>query len=428
MTYKASLTWSRVVLTAVLTALLAWPAGPGAAWAQSGDVAFSGQATVLNATVTVPLLGSSTTTISDTGPLPSSGGALQASLLSVSVPGLLTADVAHATTIGQADRARSEASVADLSLTVGGNTISASLLRSSAMAVCASGGPSVSGDSEIADLTINGQTIAVSGQPNQTIPLPVGEVIINEQTSSVSGNTGSITVNALHVLIPGVADVVISSAHADVTCQPAPPSACVGKDFVTGGGWILGPSGAKANFGVGGGFKQDGTLFGHLEFIDHGGNGPKVHGTAVTNYAILDARTREIDGAAEVNGQDGSSPIVSSWPTTANQAPTTSSRSSSSTRPTLSSTPPAGTWAAATSNFTSLVSRAAIYGGDFRLPTILREDSSHSRGLYEQRPREFFILHASRILPETGHRLRPPSFRDAMTPTIPARGCRRPYA
>jgi len=285
----------------VLTALLVWPPGL-LAWTQPA-VAFSGQATVLRATV----LGI-TTTVSDTGPLPSSGGALQTSLLSISFPGLLTADVAHASTIGQADRARSEASVADVSLTAGGNTIAASFLRSSAMAVCTTGGPAVSGSSEIADLVINGQTIAVSGQPNQTITLPVGEVIINEQSSSVSGNTGSITVNVLHVIVPdalGVAgaDVVVSSAHADVTCQGVP--ACVGKDFVTGGGWIHGPSGAKANFGVAGGIKVDGTMFGHLEFIDHGSTGPKVHGTGVTNYSVVNPTTRKIDGTAEVNGQSG---------------------------------------------------------------------------------------------------------------------------
>ncbi len=289
------------MLSSVLTALLVWPPGL-LAWTQPA-VAFSGQATVLRATV----LGI-TTTVSDTGPLPSSGGALQTSLLSISFPGLLTADVAHASTIGQADRARSEASVADVSLTAGGNTIAASFLRSSAMAVCTTGGPAVSGSSEIADLVINGQTIAVSGQPNQTITLPVGEVIINEQSSSVSGNTGSITVNALHVIVPdalGVAgaDVVVSSAHADVTCQGVP--ACVGKDFVTGGGWIHGPSGAKANFGVAGGIKEDGTMFGHLEFIDHGSTGPKVHGTGVTNYSVVNPTTRKIDGTAEVNGQSG---------------------------------------------------------------------------------------------------------------------------
>ncbi len=306
MTYKISLTSSRVVLSSVLTALLVWPPGL-LAWTQPA-VAFSGQATVLR--VTTHGLIDITTTVSDTGPLPSSGGALQTSLLSISFPGLLTADVAHATTIGQADRARSEASVADVTLTAGGNTIAASLLRSSAMAVCTTGGPAVSGSSEIAELVINGQTIAVSGQPNQTITLPVGKVIINEQSSSVNGNTGSITVNALHVIVPAVlgvagADVVVSSAHADVTCQGVP--ACVGKDFVTGGGFITGtPSGAKGNFGVGGGIKNDGSLWGHLEYIDHGSNGPKVHGTGVTNYSIVNTTTREIDGTAEVNGQSGS--------------------------------------------------------------------------------------------------------------------------
>src|SRR5229473_2307743 len=182
MIHKISLAWSRVVLSSVLTALLVWPPGLFA-WTEPA-VAFSGEATVVNATV----LGIKTT-VSDTGPLSPSGGALQTSLLSASVPGLLTADVAHASTIGQADRARSEAAVA--------------------------------------------------------------EVIINQQSSSVSGNTGSITVNALHVIVPDVlgvpgADVVVSAAHADVTCQAAP--ACIGRDFATGGGWILGPSGAKANF------------------------------------------------------------------------------------------------------------------------------------------------------------------------------------
>ncbi len=48
MTYKISLTWSRVVLSSVLTALLVWPPGL-LAWTQPA-VAFSGQATVLRVT------------------------------------------------------------------------------------------------------------------------------------------------------------------------------------------------------------------------------------------------------------------------------------------------------------------------------------------------------------------------------------------
>jgi hypothetical protein len=256
---------------------------------------FSGQATAVRATV----LGI-TTVVSDTGPLPSSGGVQEASLLNASVDGLLTAEVLHASTIGQGDRSRSEASVAELSLMVGGNSLSAGFLMARAMAVCAPGGPSASGSSEIVDLSINGQSITVTGEPNQTVVLPDGRVVINEQSSS---RPGDITVNALHVVIDGIADVVISSAHADITC-PSPP-VCTGGDFITGGGWITGtPSGAKANFAVAGGIKN-GALWGHLTYTDHGPNGPKVKGTGVTAYVVTGPTTRHIEGTAEINGQGG---------------------------------------------------------------------------------------------------------------------------
>ncbi len=290
--------WRSIAVGLLLPSLLLGP-GATAAPAQTSDPAtFSGEATVLRATVLgIPV------SVSDTGALPSSGGSLQASLLTVSVPGLATAEVAHATTIGQGNHSDSEASVANLNLTVAGNTITADLLMASAEAKCSNGAASVTGSADIVGLVVNGQAISVSGQPNQTISLPVGQIIINEQSSSVSGNTGSITVNALHVIIPGVADVVVSSAHSDITCKMPE---CTGRDFVTGGGFITGtPSGAKGNFGVGGGIKNDGSLWGHLEYIDHGPNGPKVHGTGVTNYVIRSTNTREIDGTAQVNGQDG---------------------------------------------------------------------------------------------------------------------------
>src|SRR5258707_1869305 len=88
---KISLTWSRVLLSSVLTALLVWPPGLFA-WTQPA-VAFSGQATVLRATV----LGI-TTTVSDTRPLPPSTGTKQPSLVSVS--GVLTPALAQATVAG----------------------------------------------------------------------------------------------------------------------------------------------------------------------------------------------------------------------------------------------------------------------------------------------------------------------------------------
>ena len=263
---------------------------------------YSGRATVVQATV----LGFSPLVLADAGSLPPEGGAREASLLNASVSGLLTAEVLHASTVGQGNASRSEASVAEVSLTVAGNTISAGLLQSRAAAVCSAGGATASGGSDITALSVNGQAITISGAPNQEVPLLLGngKVIINEQTSN---GAGDITVNALHIIVPGVADVIVSSAHADSTCQPAPPppGCTAGADFVTGGGWITAtPSGAKGNFGVAGGIKQ-GAFWGHLTYIDHGPGGPRVKGTGVTAYRVVDATTRHIEGTAQVNGQDG---------------------------------------------------------------------------------------------------------------------------
>src|SRR5437667_5555515 len=69
--------------------------------------------------------------VSDTGPLPSSGGAQETSLLSQDIEMMLSVQAAHAATIGQQGMTTSEASVGDLVFTtcntmlVGGNTISA---------------------------------------------------------------------------------------------------------------------------------------------------------------------------------------------------------------------------------------------------------------------------------------------------------------
>ena len=276
------------------------PTAPNFIESSSQSFNYSGRATVVQATV----LGQ-TTTLVEAGPLPSTGGAEGQTLLKASVPGVLSAEVLHAATSGQGSRSSSEASVAELSVTAGGNTVSAGFLMARAEAKCTGGNASVSGSSEIARLVINNdQTIVVSGAPNQTIPLPNGRVIINEQQSG----SGDITVNALHIIVDGIADVVIASAHADIACPttpPTPPPTC--PDFVTGGGWIVGtPSGARANFAVAGGVKN-GAFWGHLSYIDHGSDGPKVKGTGVTGYGgAPDATTRWIEGSAEIDGQPGS--------------------------------------------------------------------------------------------------------------------------
>lgn len=70
-------------------------------------------------------------------------------------------------------------------------------------------------------------------------------------------------------------------------------------DFVTGGGWIERATGAKANFGVGGGVKN-GAWWGHLNYIDHG-TGLHVKAISITGYRLFDERTRDICGRAETN-------------------------------------------------------------------------------------------------------------------------------
>jgi len=185
-----------------MVGLFAWPALAGAQ-------AVTGQATAVQATV-FSLLGGTTTVLADTGPLGGSAGPpLLASALTGAVPSLLTGDVLHATTIGSPDQVASEASLADLVLSVAGTTIGADFVLGRAQAVLGGAG---AGSSNIGNLSINGVPIPVTGGPNQTIPIPGGQVTVNEQQISAAQTV----VNALHVIVYGVADVVIGSATAGI--------------------------------------------------------------------------------------------------------------------------------------------------------------------------------------------------------------------
>jgi hypothetical protein len=262
---------------------------------------FSGHAAVVNAEA----LGTRTV-LSDSGLAPANGGALEASMITANVPGLLTAEVLHASVVAQGNCSRSEASIADVVFSVPGVLdLKAGLVMARACAECNRGTPSARGESEIASLTINDTAIATSSQPNQKVTLRNADVLINEQL--ITG-TEEITVNALRIIVedpikPGhrQLEVVIASAHADIHCGRFEPES---GDFVTGGGWITGtPSGARGTFSVAGGLKDKGH-WGHLSYIDHG-SGMQVEGTGVTSYKIINATTRHITGTCEINHQTG---------------------------------------------------------------------------------------------------------------------------
>jgi hypothetical protein len=191
--------WSLIAFCAVLAALVS--ASPGAAQTVSGQ-AFAAQ------TIVRGLLGTTVTTLANTGTLGGSDDARQASAPTGAVPSLVSGAALHATTIGWPDQVMSEASLADLTVNVGGTTIGAAFVMARVSAVQGSEGGSVS----IKGLKINGLPITVSGLPNQTIGIPGGRVVINEQQTSSTDTV----VNALHIAVTGVADVFVASAKAGV--------------------------------------------------------------------------------------------------------------------------------------------------------------------------------------------------------------------
>ncbi len=194
------------MIAACLTAILAF--SPVASLAQA--TTFSGEAVALKANA----LGISLS-LSDTGALPSSGGNLSTSLASVNVLGLASADALKSTSSGSGTTSQSQSSVANLSLL--GGLIAADAVKSNSSATCSGTQASVTGSAEIIGLVAAGQSILVS-TPNLAISLPGGiSLIVNEQTSSSGGNSGSITVNALHVKGPSI-DIIVASAQSGITC------------------------------------------------------------------------------------------------------------------------------------------------------------------------------------------------------------------
>src|SRR5256885_954363 len=145
------------------------PAAPGPAFSTTSApaITYSGRATVVQAA----LAGLEPITFADAGPLSPEGGSDDASLVDASVPGLLTVEVLHASTVAEGNHSRSEASVASLSLTAGGNTISAGFLMAQAEARCTGGGAATTRNSGIPGVSLHNENLAGRRERDQTHPL-----------------------------------------------------------------------------------------------------------------------------------------------------------------------------------------------------------------------------------------------------------------
>ena len=272
------------VVVALMFATLAPPAA-----AQS----YGGAAT--GAQVTVPATG--TVIRAATGTQSISGGGSEASLLVGDIPGSATGGVValasgelHSATVGL-DATRGEASMANVNLTVSGNQIASDFIMARGVGSC--GPTAASGNSQLVNLVINSQSITVTGNPNQTVTLPNGTVTINEQSSSIVGTSAHMTVSALHVVTTDpithaqLADVVLGNADAQIDCNTDPPPS---GGFGTGGGWVNGNFGGKANFGVVGGTQPDGSYRGHVVFKDDSASF-SMKSTSITNVSSSGCQT-----------------------------------------------------------------------------------------------------------------------------------------
>ena len=262
---------------------------------------FTGEAALVISTVN-----GNSVTLADTGPLPSTGGVLETSLLDVEVANVLTAQAGHSIVSGQGQTTNAETSLAKLDLSLPGQHIQMDFRQVRAQATCSNGTPETSGLMDIKRLTINGNVQSISTAPNQSVNLidqnnnTVGKITFNEQDVCTSGDTSTITVIALHIVVNGSADISIGKVVAGVKCttNPAPT-----EDFVTGGGFIE-TGGFAANFGLVAG-TRNGTPFGHFVYIDEG-TGLKLRASSITAYQIISDTKRHIEGTAEINQVGGS--------------------------------------------------------------------------------------------------------------------------
>lgn len=220
MGYTVPHRWTLVALAVLLVGLVGWPAPTGAQISPGTPpgtiiIAVAGP----DGTVTGTLGSGITTVLGGTADLGGIPGALDASALTGGIAGLLSAEFFQAAAIGSTGRVVSEASIADLALEIAGTTVDVDFVMARATSVLGAAG---TGSAAIVNLIIGGVPIAATGAPNQTIAILGGQVVINEVVQS--SPTG-IVVNALHIRVPGVADVIIGSASADASTVTGQASA-----------------------------------------------------------------------------------------------------------------------------------------------------------------------------------------------------------
>jgi hypothetical protein len=193
---------------------------PTLAWGQNFNLSptFAGHAVALQ----VNQLGADPVVLAETGPTPAHGGQRENSLRDApSIPGV-DAHLLYAVTLGTGSQNRSQSSLAFLDVTLGPHHVTALWVESEATATSEFLNVPTSGKSTLHGLMVDGQLVTVTGEANQTITFPDGFLIINEQSGLSTQHFGTLTVNALRLLVDGAGSITAASSTAEIINGPTP--------------------------------------------------------------------------------------------------------------------------------------------------------------------------------------------------------------
>ncbi|MDB6165323.1 MAG: hypothetical protein JWQ83_463 [Lacunisphaera sp.] len=281
---------------------------------------YSGQAVALDIEgVQEPVAGP--IVIADTGPLPSGGGSLVADETAYRLFGAdgvtvaLGVDFAHAATYDSGAATNTDSSLSGFQVlfdTSDGErvAITADYVGASAVASLAHDGKAgAEGSISISNLRVNGVPVTVTGAPNQVVDFPEVHMVFNDQQVVTSSHQAEIKLTAMRIDICHCIVGAYGVVSAGITGGSTPPPQDHDCGKLTGGGWIVGPSGAKATFAVSGGIRR-GEFWGDLNYNDHGA-GLRVKSTRVTNFVTdpTDADCRIISYDVMINGLAGTAEV-----------------------------------------------------------------------------------------------------------------------
>jgi hypothetical protein len=177
---------------------------------------FAGHAVALQVTQS----DADTVALAESGLAPAKGGQRQNFMRDTPpMPGV-SAHLLYALTVGNGSQDHSQAALASLDVTLGSHHVSALWVESAATANAEFLNVSTSGKSSVAGLIVDGQPVAVTGEANQTITLQDGFLVINEQAGFSNPHFGTLTVNALRLLVDGVGSFTAASSTAEIINAP----------------------------------------------------------------------------------------------------------------------------------------------------------------------------------------------------------------